>query len=156
LDLQVEYNTVRPYTYSDNWSVNNYAHYNLPLAHPMGANFRELIGVANYRVIKKIYLTGKIFYTQQGLNQNGVNYGANIFQPYQYNGISPISTLDGLKATYLMGSFSAGYELFQNFFLEGNWVARNVKYDNDALPRNNESYFYIGIRWNFVKRVFEF
>ncbi|MDR0792341.1 MAG: hypothetical protein LBE82_03465 [Chitinophagaceae bacterium] len=156
LNLQVEYNTVRPYTYSDNWDVNNYAHYNQPLAHPMGANFRELIGVANYRVIKKIYLTGKIFYTRQGLSQNGINYGANIFQPYQYNGTSPISTLDGLKATYLMGSFSAGYELFQNFFLEGNWVARNVKYDNNAQPRNNESYFYIGIRWNFVKRVFEF
>lgn len=155
LDLQAEYNTVRPYTYSDNWDVNNYSHYNQPLAHPMGANFREWIGVANYRPWKKIYLTGKVFYTQQGLNDaNGVNYGSNIFQPHQDNGVTEINTLDGEKSTYLMASFSAGYELIQNLFVEGTYVSRRVKYTSQ--PTDKINYYNIGFRWNFARRVFEF
>ena len=41
LDLQLEYNRVRPFTYSHRDSVANYTHYNQPLAHPLGANFRS-------------------------------------------------------------------------------------------------------------------
>uniref|UniRef100_UPI002613C2BA gliding motility protein RemB n=1 Tax=Winogradskyella sp. TaxID=1883156 RepID=UPI002613C2BA len=41
--LQAEYNQVRPYTYSHNTIVLNYAHFNQPMAHLWGANFRELV-----------------------------------------------------------------------------------------------------------------
>jgi hypothetical protein len=44
LDLQLEYNRVRPFTYSHRDSVANYTHYNQPMAHPLGANFSETIG----------------------------------------------------------------------------------------------------------------
>jgi hypothetical protein len=43
LDLQAEYNQVRPYTYTHRDSSAYYAHYDTPLAHPLGANFKELI-----------------------------------------------------------------------------------------------------------------
>ena len=43
LTMQTEYNWVRPYTYSHNNTQQNYAHYNQPLAHPLGANFSELL-----------------------------------------------------------------------------------------------------------------
>ena len=45
--LQLEYNTVRPFTYSHSYTptnvstLQNYAHFNAPLAHPLGANFKE-------------------------------------------------------------------------------------------------------------------
>ena len=45
-DLQLETNIVRPYTYQHNDSIDNYSHYNQPLAHPLGANFAEVIAIA--------------------------------------------------------------------------------------------------------------
>ena len=44
LMLQGEYNTARPFTYTHSSVIQNYAHFNQPLAHPIGANFHELVG----------------------------------------------------------------------------------------------------------------
>ncbi|MBC8266988.1 MAG: hypothetical protein H8E84_08500 [Flavobacteriales bacterium] len=49
LTLQTEYNLVRPYTYAHHNPMQNYAHYNQPLAHPLGANFSEKLLIINYR-----------------------------------------------------------------------------------------------------------
>ena len=49
LTLQAEYNLVRPYTYAHHDHRQNYAHYNQPLAHPLGANFSEKLFIINYR-----------------------------------------------------------------------------------------------------------
>ena len=45
LYLQGEANYVRPYTYSHGNSIQNYGHYNQSLAHPLGANFKEAVGI---------------------------------------------------------------------------------------------------------------
>ena len=50
LNLLAEYNRVRPYAYQSNVdTVLHYSHYNQSIAHPMGANFDELLIMANYR-----------------------------------------------------------------------------------------------------------
>ena len=49
LTMQIEYNLVRPYTYAHHNPQQNYAHYNQPLAHPLGANFSEKLLIINYR-----------------------------------------------------------------------------------------------------------
>jgi len=49
LTLQTEYNYVRPYTYAHHNPSQNYAHYNQPLAHPLGANFSEMLLLLNYK-----------------------------------------------------------------------------------------------------------
>src|SRR5690606_6397940 len=48
LNFLAEYNTARPYTYAHFDPVSNYSNYGQPLAHPWGANFRELVGIVNY------------------------------------------------------------------------------------------------------------
>ena len=48
LHLQGEANRVRPFTYSHAPSTQNWAHYNQPLAHPIGANFTEMLGFIRY------------------------------------------------------------------------------------------------------------
>jgi hypothetical protein len=50
LTLQGEINTVSPSTYTlkDN-NYQGYNHYNQPLAHPMGNNFNEMVGIINYK-----------------------------------------------------------------------------------------------------------
>lgn len=78
LNFQVEYNSVRPYTYQGEDSSIGYAHYNQSLAHPMGANFNELLLMVNYQY-KRFYASYKMSYilsaTDTSLNQN---YGNNI------------------------------------------------------------------------------
>ena len=41
--LRIEYNGARPYMYSAKNALRNYAHYNQPLAHPLGANYHEFL-----------------------------------------------------------------------------------------------------------------
>lgn len=48
LHFQGEINRVRPFTYSHSPNSQNWAHFNQPLAHPLGANFTEAIGFARY------------------------------------------------------------------------------------------------------------
>ena len=53
LDLQLEHNRVRPFTYSHRDSVANYTHYNQPLAHPLMENFKEVIAILRYQPAPK-------------------------------------------------------------------------------------------------------
>ena len=48
LFLQTELNVASPYTYSHLNPLKNYSHYNQSLTHPLGANFYEGIGIAEY------------------------------------------------------------------------------------------------------------
>jgi hypothetical protein len=82
LDLQFETNIVRPFSYQHDDSIDNYSHYNQPLAHPLGANFAEFIAIARYQPTYKWNLEGKIIYYKQGLDSAGVNFGSNIFENY--------------------------------------------------------------------------
>ena len=75
LDLQVETNRVRPFTYSHYDSVANYTHYNQPLAHPLGANFQEFIGILKYQPAPKWYINARAIYYYQGLDSAGINFG---------------------------------------------------------------------------------
>jgi hypothetical protein len=72
-----EYNTAKPYTYSHASPLVNYEHFDEPLAHPFGANFKEVLGILNYS-IGKFDLQGQINYAKYGLNMNGLNYGKDI------------------------------------------------------------------------------
>ena len=83
LTMQTEYNWVRPYTYSHNNTQQNYAHYNQPLAHPLGANFSELLLIVNYKW-KNFVIDGKIIFSKYGDNIKGdpAAYGNNVYDNY--------------------------------------------------------------------------
>jgi hypothetical protein len=50
LFLRAEYNAARPHTYSHRDVITNWGHYAQPLAHPLGANFRELLLQTHYQI----------------------------------------------------------------------------------------------------------
>ena len=84
LRARLEYNMVRPFTYSHHRVRINYGHDNWPLAHPWGANFTEwLVQVDwNYRRwgARLLVDTGR-----QGLDIPGdpASYGADIYRDYE-------------------------------------------------------------------------
>lgn len=81
LNYLAEFNTARPYTYSHFQRLTSYSGMSQPLAHPMGANFREFLGILNYSY-KRFDLQGQATLARYGLDPSGQNYGSNIFLPY--------------------------------------------------------------------------
>lgn len=159
LDLQFEHNRVRPFTYSHRDSVANYTHYNQPLAHPLGANFQEFIGIAKYQPAPKWFVQGKLIYYQQGRDSNAVSFGSNIFLPnsfpYRVNDFG-FNIGSGWKTNVLLASLLLQYELRENLFLEFNALYRKQETVTDPLTDVNTSVITLGVRWNMHRREFDF
>ena len=156
LDLQVETNTVRPFTYSHYDSVSNYTHYNQPLAHPLGANFQEFIGIINYQPKPKWYINIKAIYYQQGLDSAGKNFGGNIFEDYRTRSMDDgFKIAGGNKATCLMGFFQASYEWKENLFFDLNLQYRSYKLASTS-GQTNTTVISAGVRLNMFRRDHDF
>jgi hypothetical protein len=80
LNYLVEFNTAKPYTYSNQYPLVNYTELDEPLAHPFGANFKEVVGILNYS-IGKFDFQGELDYAKYGLDMNNLDYGKNISLP---------------------------------------------------------------------------
>ncbi|HXR84074.1 MAG TPA: hypothetical protein VN722_07185 [Hanamia sp.] len=151
LDLQIESNRVRPFTYSHYDSVSNYTHYNQMLAHPLGANFQEWIGILKYQPAPKWYVDARAIYYYQGLDSAGINFGSNPFELYQTRSNDfGYFVGSGRKVQCVNASLTLSYELKENLFIDGNLLFR--KYTD--LP--NSSIFNIGIRWNAARREYNY
>jgi hypothetical protein len=157
LDLQVEMNRVRPFTYSHSDTIANYTHYNQPLAHPLGANFQELIGILRYQPAPKWYINAKLIHYYQGLDStSGVNYGGNPFRDYKTrSGEDGFKVGSGNKATATNLMLDVSYEIRQNLFLEATVQHRNYKLANTP-GSTSTTMAWAGIRWNMFQRNYDY
>ena len=160
LDLQIEHNRVRPFTYSHGDSVANYTHYNQPLAHPLGANFKEMIGIARYQPAPKWLAQIKLIRYTQGVDSNSTeSFGSNILLPnvfpYRLREFG-FDIGSGQMAKATLASFLVSYELRENLFLEISALFR--KYDLTTPPVSTQKTTVIsaGVRWNIHRREFDF
>ena len=156
LDLQLEMNRVRPFTYSHNDTVANYTHYNQPLAHPLGANLQEVIGIINYQPAPKWYVYAKAIYYQQGLDSAGINFGGNIFKDYttrtRDNGFE---VAGGKKVTCFNALLQVSYELRENLFFDVSAQQRNFSVAGSTANKNS-TLITAGVRLNMFKRAYDF
>ncbi|KGE15778.1 hypothetical protein [Sphingobacterium deserti] len=82
LNYLLEYNVVRPYTYQHFTSISNYSNHGEPLAHPRGANFKEIVGIVNYSWNRFDFSLQGV-YSRYGTDpESGINMGGDIFQSY--------------------------------------------------------------------------
>ena len=163
LDVQLEWNRVRPYTYSHYDSSASYMHYNQPLAHPLGANFQELIALVRYQPTNRLSVNVKVIAYKQGLDTMGTNFGANPNKDYDartpivLNGVSQAEVgykmYNGVPANTLYASALASYELFENLFVEANAFYRSFKINGVS---KNTSAVSIGVRWNMFRREYDY
>ncbi len=159
LDLQIEHNRVRPFTYAHRDSVANYTHYNQPLAHPLMANFKEFIAVARYQPAPKWMVQAKAIVYQQGRDSSRVSYGSNIFLPQT----APYRTSDygfsigsGWKTNVMYGSLLVSYEVKENLFLELFGVTRKQETKTAPIISDKSTVVSFGVRWNMQRREFDF
>ena len=154
LDFNIEFNTVRPFTYSHQSSGSNYAHYNQPLAHPFGSNFKEFIQKFIYMPNAKLKLESWINYSRLGLDEKGTNVGSNILYDIR-TGTTPLYgnfTGQGLKGTLLRFDLRASYMLRHNLFIDFDLSRRSLQVE-DNNTRSYSSYIInAGIRWNAIPK----
>ncbi len=156
LDLQLETNRVRPFTYSHNDTIANYTHYNQPLAHPLGANFQEMIAIVNYQPAPRWHLYGRAIYYQQGLDSNGINFGGNIFRDYRTRiADDGFEVAGGRKATSFNGLLQVSYELKENLFFDVSLLHRNYEIAGFS-GKSNTTIVTAGVRLNMFKRNYDF
>jgi hypothetical protein len=161
LDLQLEMNWVRPYTYSHNTNFGSYSHYRQPLAHPLGANFREVISVLRYQPLPKLMVQCKGFFINTGRDRDDLNFGSNILlnSETRDNGSGDRnfghSQGQGVKTDILLLEFSASYQVRHNVFLDFRYLYRDEQ--SEIENRNNTTnYPSFALRWNIPQRLNEF
>nr|WP_295869254.1 hypothetical protein [uncultured Chitinophaga sp.] len=157
LDIQGEYNAVRPYTYSFRSTFANYEHYNQSLAHPLGANFWELLGIATYR-IKRWYGRGQLMYARYGDDPDAkTNNGHYIYKPYT-NRPSDYGNYigQGIKTNLLYAQGTVAYVLNPKYNLrvEASLAARKLQ--NDITGSKTDLIFNFGLRSSFRQFYYDF
>lgn len=148
LNYLLEFNTARPYTFSERIAVVNYAHYNEPLGHPYGANFRETIGMLNYS-IKRFEISTQLLYSRYGRDFDGLNYGKDLFKPYTKPARDEGNYIgQGLGTDLYYTDTRVAFLLnpAYNLRLEAGLVTRNEK---NRTEKNNTTLFTFGLRTSF-------
>jgi hypothetical protein len=156
VDLQLESNRVRPFTYSHLDSSSNWTQYNQPFAHALGANFQEYIGVIRAQPMKRLYLNARAVYYKQGLDSLGLNFGANPLRPYTTRVRNDnLEVGSGNLATCLLITLQASYEIAENLFIDFTFNRRTYKTQLTGITPD-ATIISGGIRWNMARREFVF
>ena len=121
ISLLAEYNQVQPYTFAHKSPLQNYSHMNQALAHPLGANFKELVFLSNYRSNKWEYNL-RITSAKVGLDSVSTHFGQNIFDndaDASTGGLASYGNFNGqgflTKITNIYAEISYDYKGFEIF-----------------------------------------
>ncbi len=159
LMIQGEVNSVRPYTYAHQDGFTNYTHYNMPLAHPLGANFREVLGKVDFQPFDKWRFQTLGVFAQYGDDIDGRNYGHDISRSYidrDKNGNGQPdddfgnTLLQGSKKSLAIVNVRASYMWKPNLFLDADFMLRKETGDQRS------AIFGVSFRWNFPERFYLF
>ncbi|HWB61898.1 MAG TPA: hypothetical protein VG603_00200, partial [Chitinophagales bacterium] len=167
LDAQLEFNYVRPFTYTHDDGSIDYTNYNQPLGDPLGANFYEFIVNLHYHPLPQLTFNARYFVARVGDDTlvNGVmtNFGGNIFQPN--GGGQDVTnqlgnkTGQGAKGTINFFEFLATYQIWHNINFDCSLLYRGkstLKSDNNPITSQSTFIFSVGVRVNMVRRTYEF
>ena len=152
LDLQIETNIVRPYTYAHRDSTTSYTHFNQALAHPLGANFKEFLFNVRYVPIKNLYINARLSVFEQGEDNDGSNWGSDLLQSQNTREQDFGNEIgQGFNSNTVLGRLNVSYQVFHNMFVDLDYVYRNKDNDLDVL-RQETNYIGGGIRVNLGRQ----
>lgn len=153
LDIQGEVNLARPFTYTFRDSTANWTHYNQPLAHPLGANFYELIGIVNYQPLPNLYLRAQLNYAVYGQDEPNTNWGGNVHKPYTTRQLENGNAIgQGVTTQLLLLQFLATYQLRHNLFADLQLTYRRADANIDAYD-SSTLLLGVGLRWNISEKM---
>ncbi|GAA4269124.1 gliding motility protein RemB [Hyunsoonleella aestuarii] len=162
--LQLEYNRVRPYTYSHNTIVLNYAHNNQSMAHLWGANFSEVVLIGRYHY-NRWFADARIIFGTRGLDFNNgtdnFSYGGDIYRNYNERPFDTgVEVAQGIKTNTFYGNLQAGYLInpASNLKIFTDITFRNFNPDVTSAStfKSDTLWFNFGIRTDLFNWYFDF
>lgn len=151
----MEFNSARPYTYSESDPIISYGHLNQPLAHPLGANFNEIIIMSDYK-FGNYLATIKINISKHGVDTSNSNYGNDIFKSYNTRvsdyGIYSIQGFS-INSTFIETSIAYVLNPLTNLRLEGGVLFNQ---ENSSTFKKQSVCFYVGLRSTFRNLYFDY
>jgi hypothetical protein len=150
-----EFNTVKPYTYQNTNTISSYAFYGDPLAHPYGANFREILGILNYS-FGRIDLQGQLNYAKYGLDATtAINNGKIVTKPLVPTANTTTTIGQGINTQlyYAEGTVSFLLNPKYNLRLELSGLYRQEK---NSAADNKTTMVTFGLRSSFRNLYHDF
>jgi hypothetical protein len=152
LYVQGEFNQVNAYSYSLPTAYQSFSHYNQALAHPMGANFTELVGLINYR-FKDFFACAKLNLIDYGKDQFGYYAGNSVIRDYSPTDMQANTKQE--KATTQLVDIKLGYLVNRasNLNIAIGAMLRDHKSDFNPLQTN---YVYVSIGTAISNKYYDF
>lgn len=142
--FRAEFNLARPFTYTHGSVLQNFGHYNQPLAHILGTNFYE-------GILQGYFETGSLFFDAQwnyavyGRDPDTLNLGGDIYRSYANPAeIYGNEIAQGIRHTLLYQRLTAGIILNRNMNLRLSAYYVYRRLDREGSFVNNEHI--IGVR----------
>ena len=142
LDAQLEYNRVRPFTYGHRDSLSlfptlstaSYSHHSQPLAHPLGANFTEIVFNLRYRPKENLFINARIISATYGQDSPDTYSGQNILLISGLReGDFGHSIGQGIETNLMSFGLDVSYQFHHNYFLDLHMLVRNADAAIDDL-----------------------
>lgn len=159
LDLQLEFNAARPYTFQEKFEHQSYSNWRNPLTHPRGANFREFISIIRYQPIPKLNISLQGMYQLYGTDPDAeTNYGGDVLKN-RLEG-SPTGLFgnyigQGIENKVVQTNLVASYMLKHNLFIDANHTFRRRTAQDLDAPESSQ-FVQVGVRWNFIRPDYNF
>ena len=154
LDLQLEFNSARPYTFQEKQDYQSYSNWRTPLTHPRGANFREFLGIIRYQPLPKLNLTLLAMHQLNGADPDATtNFGGDVLKNRLVG--SPTGLFgnfigQGIENQVIQTNLNASYMLRHNFFIDATHTFRRRTAQNLDIPESSQL-IQLGLRWNFLR-----
>ena len=152
LDLQLEWNRVRPFMYTHKWSYTSYTHYSQPLAHPLGANFDEKLAIIRYQPFGRWTAEATFMQSNHGDDSAERNFGGDVFRSYidqrqEYGNVIG----QGISTKVQYADFTLSYMPVHRLYLE---LSQTFRKQDSQLDENDKttSITQLGLRWNIGHR----
>jgi len=161
LDLQTEVNIVRPYTYGYSSTDRSATHYNQPITHPLGANFKEFVAIGRYQILPNLnFRLGYIHATRglDSLSMASTTFGWQVNTPYSAQSRpkdTDIAIGDGVREVLDIIDAQLSFQVFHNAFVDLRYVQR-MRDVEAPLKSSDLNLFYVGFRMNIDPVRFDY
>ena len=159
---------MRPYTYAHHNPQQNYAHYNQPLAHPLGANFAEKLLIINYRK-DRWFARAQLMLAKYGdkIKEDPTSYGNDVYMStgefeepsgFIHSGRPSdfgITMYQGnlTKVNFLQFNFGYLLNLKTNLKIDFGIIKRELVNDSEE---QNTLYYSIGLKTDLFNHYYDF
>lgn len=154
LDLQLEFNTARPYTFQEKQDYQSYSNWRIPLTHPRGANFREFLGIIRFQPIPKLNVTFLSMYQFYGADPDAeTNWGGDVLKNRLVGsptGLFGNTIGQGIENKVIQTNLNASYMLKHNLFVDASHSFRRRTAQDLDSPATSQ-YFQLAVRLNFIR-----